>query len=67
MELIQKNTNYNEGYLDEFLNQYERTLFKNSEDLQHLISGGCINNDEIGKYPRNKLIKDTLQELGLIK
>ncbi len=60
MEFIQKNTSYNEGYLDELLNQYERRLFKNSEDLQHLINGGCIYNDEIGKYLLSKLIKDTL-------
>ena len=43
--------------LDELLTKYEGTLFKNREDLQRLISGGYIN-DEIGKRPLSKLIKD---------
>ncbi len=66
LELIQKNTIYNESYLDELLTQYEGTLFKNREDLQRLIGGGYINDNEIGKRPLSKLIKDISQELGLI-
>ncbi len=66
LELIQKEAIYNESYLDELLTQYEGTLFKNREDLQRLISGGYISNEEIGKRPLSKLIKDISEELGLI-
>ncbi len=66
LELIQKEAMYNESYLDELLTQYEGTLFKNREDLQRLISGGYVNDDEINKRPLSKLIKDISQELGLI-
>ena len=66
LELIQKNAIYNESYLDELLTQYEGTLFKNKEDLQHLISGGYVSEEEIGKRPLSKLIKDISQELGLL-
>ena len=65
LELIQKEAIYNESYLDELLTQYEGTLFKNKEDLQRLISGGYVSDDEIGKRPLSKLIKDISQELGL--
>ena len=65
LELIQKEAIYNESYLDELLTQYEGTLFKNREDLQRLISGGYVSDDEIGKRPLSKLIKDISQELGL--
>ncbi len=66
LELIQKEAIYNESYLDELLAQYEGTLFKNREDLQRLISGGYVSEDEINKRPLSKLIKDISQELGLI-
>jgi len=65
LELIQKEAIYNESYLDELLTQYEGTLFKNREDLQRLISGGYISDDEIGKRPLSKLVKDISEELGL--
>ena len=66
LELIQKEAIYNESYLDELLTQYEGTLFKNREDLQRLISGGYVSNDEIGKRPLSKLVKDISSELGLL-
>jgi hypothetical protein len=65
LELIQKEAIYNESYLDELLTQYEGTLFKNKEDLQHLIGGGYVSDEEIGKRPLSKLIKDISKELGL--
>ena len=67
LELIQKEAIYNESYLDELLTQYEGTLFKNREDLQRLISGGYVSDEEIGKRPLSKLIKDISGELGLLK
>jgi len=66
LELIQKEAIYNESYLDELLTQYEGTLFKNREDLQRLISGGYVSDDELGKRPLSKLIKDISTELGII-
>ena len=66
LELIQKNAIYSESYIDELFTQYEGTLFKNREDLLRLISGGYISNEEIGKRPLSKLIKDISQELGLV-
>jgi len=66
LELIQKEAIYNESYLNELLTQYEGTLFKNREDLQRLISGGYISDDELGKRPLSKLIKDISTELGII-
>ena len=66
LELIQKSVIYNESYLDELLKEYEGTLFKNREDLQRLISGGYISDEEIGKRPISKLIKDISEALELI-
>jgi len=66
LELIQKEAIYSESYIDELLNQYEGTLFKNREDVLRLVSGGYISNDEIHKRPLSKLIKDISQELQLI-
>jgi len=66
LELIQKQAIYNESYMDELMTQYEGTLFKNKEDLQRLIGGGYVSDDEIGKRPLSKLIKDISSELGLV-
>jgi len=66
LDLIQKQAIYNESYMDELLTQYEGTLFKNREDLQRLVSGGYISDEEIGKRPLSKLIKDISIELGLV-
>jgi len=65
LELIQKQAMYNDSYIDELLKKYEGTLFKNREDLQRLVSGGYISDEEIGKRPLSKLIKDISTELGL--
>jgi len=40
-------------------------LFRNREDLERLISGGFIQDDEINKRPLSKLIKDITQELQI--
>jgi len=66
LELIQKDIVYNESYLDELLTKYEGTLFKNKEDLQRLVSGGYIEDENINKRPLSKLTKDISQELGLL-
>ena len=65
LELIQKNAIYNESYIDELMTQYEGTLFKNREDLLRHITCGYITDEEIGKRPLSKLIKDISTELGL--
>ncbi len=65
-ELLQKRVIYSDSYIDELFKQYEGTLFKNREDLLRLITCGYISDEEIGKRPLSKLIKDISQELGLI-
>jgi hypothetical protein len=65
LELIQKDVVYNESYLDELYKKYEGTLFKNKEDLQRLISGGYIEEEQINNRPLSKLIKDITIELGI--
>ncbi len=65
LELIQKNEMYPDSYLDELLGNYEGTLFKNKEDLLRLITCGYISEEEIGKRPLSKLIKDISKELDL--
>ncbi len=66
LELIQKAEIYNESYVDELFNRYEGTLFKNREDLMRLVTCGYINDEDIGKRPLSKLIKDISEELELI-
>lgn len=66
LELIQKAEMYNESYIDELMQKYEGTLFKNREDLMHLITCGYITEEEISKRPLSKLIKDISEELDLI-
>jgi len=64
-ELLQKRVVYSDSYIDELFKQYEGTLFKNREDLLRLITCGYVSDDEIGKRPLSKLIKDISAELGL--
>lgn len=66
LELIQKAEMYNESYLDELMQNYEGTLFKNREDLLRLIFGGYINDEDLGKRPLSKLTKDILEQLEII-
>ncbi len=65
-ELLQKRVIYSDSYIDELFKQYEGTLFKNREDLLRLITCGYVTDEEIGKRPLSKLIKDISQELGLV-
>lgn len=66
LELIQKTEIYNESYIDELFNRYEGTLFKNREDLMRLVTCGYITDEDIGKRPLSKLIKDISEELGMV-
>lgn len=65
-ELLQKRVIYSDSYIDELFKQYEGTLFKNREDLLRLITCGYVTDEDIGKRPLSKLIKDISQELGLV-
>lgn len=65
-ELIQKEEIYNESYLDELMQKYEGTLFKNREDLLRLITCGYVSDEDLHKRPLSKLIKDISEELKLI-
>ncbi len=66
LELIQKDVIYSDSYLDELLQEYAGTLFKNREDLQRLVSCGYMSDEDINKRPLSKLIKDISTELGLV-
>ncbi len=66
LELIQKAEMYNKSYIDELLQKYEGSLFKNREDLMRLLFGGYISDEDIGKRPLSKLTKDILEQLEII-
>ncbi|AOO65737.1 hypothetical protein [Sulfurospirillum halorespirans] len=66
LELIQKSVMYNESYIEELMQNYEGTLFKNEEDLLRLIFGGYISDEDLGKRPLSKLTKDILEQLEII-
>jgi hypothetical protein len=66
LELIQKAQIYNDSYIDELMQKYEGTLFKNREDLLRLITCGYVSDEDLHKRPLSKLIKDISQELNLI-
>ncbi len=65
LELLQKAEIYNDTYIDELMNQYEGTLFKNREDLLRLITCGYVNDEDLHKRPLSKLIKDISKELNI--
>jgi len=65
-ELLQKREIYSDSYIDDLLNQYEGTLFKNREDLLRLITCGYVNDEDLHKRPLSKLIKDISEELKLV-
>jgi len=66
LELIQKEYIYNESYIDELMQNYEGTIFKNREDLLRLITCGYISDEDLHKRSLSKLIKDISEELGLV-
>ncbi|MBE0497521.1 MAG: hypothetical protein IBX45_13980, partial [Campylobacterales bacterium] len=66
LELIQKSYMYNESYLDELMQNYEGSLFKNREDLLRLVFGGYIADEDLGKRPLSKLTKDILEQFDII-
>jgi len=66
LELVQKREIYSDSYIDDLLNQYEGTLFKNREDLLRLITSGYVNDEDLHKRPLSKLIKDISEELKLV-
>jgi ribosomal protein S6 len=41
-------------------------LFKNREDVLRLLIGNYVNEEDLGKRPLAKLIKDISDALGLI-
>lgn len=65
-EILIKSEIYNESYIEELMQNYEGTLFKNEEDLLRLIFGGYISDEDLGKRPLSKLTKDILEQLEII-
>lgn len=66
LELIQKSYMYNESYIEELMQNYKGTLFKNREDLLRLVFGGYICDEDLHKRPLSKLTKDILEQLELL-
>ncbi|MCX6051362.1 MAG: hypothetical protein NTZ60_02510 [Campylobacterales bacterium] len=66
LELIQKAEIYNDSYIDELMQKYEGTLFKNREDLLRLVTYGYVSDEDLHKRPLSKLIKDISEELKLL-
>jgi len=66
LELIQKAEIYNDSYIEELMQKYEGSLFKNREDLLRLITCGYVSDEDLHKRPLSKLIKDISEELKLI-
>ena len=65
-EILIKSEIYNESYIEELMQNYEGTLFKNEEDLLRLIFGGYVSDEDLGKRPLSKLTKDMLEQLEII-
>lgn len=65
-EILIKSEIYNESYIEELMQNYEGTLFKNREDLLRLVFGGYISDEDLGKRPLSKLTKDILEQLELL-
>lgn len=66
-ELIQKRVMYTDTYVDDLFKQYEGSLFKNREDLLRLITCGYVDDEDLGKRPLSKLIKDISEQLGFFE
>jgi len=64
LELIQKREIYPDSYIDELYRNY--SFFNNKEDVLRLITGGYVDDKDLGKRPLSKLIKDISEELELI-
>ena len=64
LELLQKREIYSDSYIDDLFQQYEGSLFKNREDLLRLITCGYVDDEDLGKRPLSKLIKDISEQLG---
>ena len=64
LELIQKREIYPDSYIDELYENY--SFFNNREDVLRLITGGYVDDKDLGKRPLSKLIKDISEELELI-
>jgi len=65
-ELLVKREIYSDSYIDELLQNYEGTIFKNREDLLRLITCGYVEDKDLDKRPLSKLIKDISEELELL-
>ena len=66
MALMQIGGESIKNYHDEKMeNKYQNFTTNNREDLQRLVTDGYVSEEEIGKRPLLKLIKDISSELGL--
>lgn len=63
-ELIKKAVIYNESRITELYKEYGE-LFNSREELIQIIVGNYVNDEELGKRPLAKLIKDISEDLGI--
>ncbi|HCS73411.1 MAG TPA: hypothetical protein DIW17_06005 [Clostridiales bacterium] len=63
-ELVKKAQIYNESQFAEYLENFGE-LFKNKGEMQRIIFGNYVQENELGKRPLAKLTKDLLNDLGV--
>lgn len=64
-EIIQKKVTYSDSYINGIFNQFEGTLFSSLSDVQKMVSGNYIAEEDLDKRVLAKLTKDISEELGL--
>ncbi|WP_313157066.1 hypothetical protein [Sphingobacterium multivorum] len=64
-ELIIKSRIYNQDYIDALFNQFEGTLFNDTNDIKRLISSNYTEEKDFEKRPLSKMTADICRELGL--
>ena len=64
-ELLQKKIVYTEDYINELLEIYP-DIFIDKRDIQKMIFGAYVWEEDINKRPLSKLIKDIADDFGLL-
>lgn len=62
-EIIQRNITYSDSYMNSLFNQFEGTLFSNIGELQRMISGNYVSEEDLDKRVLAKLSQDISEEL----
>lgn len=65
-DLIQTSILYSESYVNSLYHQFEGTLFSSVGDIQKLVLGNYISEEDLEKRVLSKLTKDISEELNII-